>query len=536
MKQQEARINEVMEAVATTLEMGEIIRGVARGLQQMIPFTRMSVALLDRAEQSFEVQRVVIDMRGEINIEPDAPISVENTASGLVYSEGVPRVYHLTDAERTPKFADLKIWRESGERTALVVPLFAGGRVLGALHMGSELAEAFGFEEQLPLVARMANLTAIAIENARLLEQAIDRERFSAALGRVGQSVNAMLDMASILDTVCEESTLILEVEGAYIWLVEGEELVGLAARGPGAKTFIGTRRPLSDKKAIGASVIRERAALFDNNVGKSDARYNSAIEDVPIQSMLGVPLMREDRAVGVLVAAHIDQYRAFDTDDIERAQAFAVQAAIAIENARLFQQTLGLQSFNEAVVQSIQQGIVVLDRNTSIRTVNAFMRGTYGWDDSALSKPLFDYRPNYSEFLEFPISKVLQSGTPEVQYDVQEKDSDGNQVIRNFYIYPLLEGDAVSGIVLLVEDVTQRAALEADIQVRTEQLSMLTEVSGRLTSTLNPDFVVSILLDQLERILAFDNVTLWLRRENKLVIGAARGYVDAQNLIGIEA
>ena len=533
---QEARINEVMEAVASTLDLNEIIRSVARGLQQMIPFTRMSVALVNRNSNGFELQRVNSDLRGEITVEPDEPIAMEATATGLAYREGVPQVYHLSDADRTPNYADLKAWRESGERTAMVVPLVAGGRILGSLHIGTELTQAFGFEEQLPLVSRMANLTAIALENARLFQEAIDREMFSAALGRVGQSVNAMLDMASVLETVCEESVNILQVEMAYIWLVEGRDIVILAARGTGAKTAIGMRSPLDNNTSFAAVVIRERLSLFDNNIDTPDNHYTTSLPNLAIKALLGVPLMREDQAIGALVLAQLDGKRSFGPDDVEQAQAFAIQATIAIENARLYQETLGLQSFNEAIIQSIQQGIVVLDRNMNIRTINAFMKGHYSWDDSAAGQNLFDYRPAYIDFLQFAIGKVLQTGQPEVQYDVQEADTQGKRSIRNFYIYPLLEGEAVNGIVLLVEDVTTRAALEADVALRAQQLSMLTEVSGRLTSTLDPDSVVGLLLDQLARILSFDNVTLWLRRGNNLVIAAARGYTDSSTLIGIEA
>src|SRR5579859_4282599 len=503
--QQEARINEVMEAVASTLDMREIIRSVAQGLQQMIPFTRMSVALASRNETELVVQKIISDARGEFSVQPGSSIPLENSASGLAYREGVSKVYHLADAERTPNYVDLRTWRDSGERTTLVVPLQAGGRVIGSLHMGSELTQAFGFEEQLPLVSRMANLTAIAIENARLFEEAISRERFSAALSRVGRSVSAMLDMESVLGTVCEESIDILQVAGASITLLEGKDLVGLAARGAGAMNFVGTRRPLDSDTSLTAAVVRQRTALFDNNIGSPQGRYTKLLTEgpqVPIRAMLGVPLMREDRVVGVLSVANTDPDRSFSENDIEQAQAFAIQAAIAIENARLYQETLGLQSFNEAIIQSIQQGIVVLNRDTTIRTVNTFMRTNYGWDDTGIGRALFDYRPTYADFLQFAIEKVLESGQPEVQYDVQENDDQGNVVIRNFYIYPLLEGETVNGIVLLVEDVTARAALEADIEMRARQLSMLAEVSSRLTATLDPDSVVALLLDQLERIL----------------------------------
>ncbi len=535
--QQEARLNEVMEAIAATLDVNEIIRGMAKGLQQLIAFTRMSVALVDQNGQYFEVLRAVIDLRGDVTIQPGDRLTVDNTAMGVAFHSGEAKVYHLIDAERIPDYSDLKTWRDSGERTTMIVPMVAGGRALGAIHMGSELAEAFGFEEHLPLVSRMTNLTAVAIENARLFQQAIDRERFSAALGRVGQSVNAMLDMESVLDTVCEESINILGVAGAYIWLTEGSDLVGFAARGPGADKFIGIRRAVNTEDLIAAAVVRDHAPLYANDAGKPESKYRSALEGIGVQAILGLPLMREDRAMGVLTLVQTEPAKPFVEEDIEQASAFAVQAAIAIENARLYQETLALQSFNAAVVQSIQQGIVVLDRDMRIRTVNAFMRHNFNWSEDAVGESLFAYRPDYKDFLGPAIQNVLQTGRPESRYDVREGGRDGTpETIRNYYVYPLLEGETVSGIVLLVEDITARAALEADVEVRARQLSVLTEVSSRLTATLEPSAVVQLLFNQLGRILNYDSATLWLRQEDRLVIQAARGYADAELLIGVEA
>src|SRR5262249_41652836 len=155
--------------------------------------------------------------------------------------------------------------------------------------------------------------------------------------------------------------------------------------------------------------------ALFDNNIGKPSSPYKSLLPDIAIKALLGVPLMREEQAIGALVLGETNLTRNFTSDDLEQAQAFAIQATIAIENARLYQETLGLQSCNEAIVQSIQQGIVVLDRTMSIRTINAFMKGHYGWEDAATGQNLFDYRPAYVDFLQFAIGKVLQTGQPEV-------------------------------------------------------------------------------------------------------------------------
>jgi hypothetical protein len=79
------------------------------------------------------------------------------------------------------------------------------------------------------------------------------------------------------------------------------------------------------------------------------------------------------------------------------------------------------------------------------------------------------------------------------VRYEVERRDESGAPSIRNYYLYPMREGPSVTGIVLLLEDVTERARLEADLNTRAVQMAALSEVSSRITSTLEPDQVIDV-------------------------------------------
>jgi len=535
--EQEARLNSLMEAVASTLDTTEIITAVANGLQKLLPFTRMSLLLLNWTQAAFDVQDVIMNPRtGALTIAEGTPIPLDNTVTGRAFREAEGRVYHQTELERGTDYVDLKQWRASGERTSLIVPMVAGGRTVGALHMGTELADGFGFDEQLELVKRMANLTAVAIENARLFQQTIDRERFTASLGRIGQSINAIVDLESVFDTICREVATILAADGAYIWLPDGADLVGFVGYGKIAEHFNTFRTPITSTTNMSAVAFHSVQPMVSNDFREQTvyAKSTADIEAVP-SAMIAVPLVREYKAAGVLMVHSFEPARQFTDDDVERASAFAAQAALALENVRLYQQTLGLTAFNESVVQSIQQGIIVLDKDTTVRTINTYLKQNYGWDDSAIGQKLFDYRPDYAEFLRDAIDEAMQAMQPEALYNVRDMSIESVEVVRNFYVYPLLQADAVNGAVVLVEDVTERAALEADLQERASELAALTEVSGQLTATLEPNAVIQLVIDQLGRVLKYDNVTLWLREGDKLVIRAAQGYAGADALKGVE-
>ena len=88
-------------------------------------------------------------------------------------------------------------------------------------------------------------------------------------------------------------------------------------------------------------------------------------------------------------------------------------------------------------------------------------------------------------------------------------------------------------GAVLLLEDLTERAQLEQDVETRANQLSALTEVSSRITASLDHSEVVSLALSAMERIIAYDTMTFWLRQENHLKLQGAQDYEDDTMPVG---
>jgi PAS domain S-box-containing protein len=355
----EKRMTEMMESLASSLEMENVLRTMAEGLQQMIAFTRMHVALPSADGKVFNMRRVEVTADQKVHIFEDEPLPFEGTALAQCYRDHQRQLYHLRSAKDAGSYIDLKRWRQQGERITMVVPMIAGGEAVGVLRLGSELESAFGFEENADLVGRMANLSAVTINHSRLVND---------------------------------------------------------------------------------------------------------------------------------LVAS---------------------------------------TAYNEAVVESIQQGIIVLDTEHRVTTVNAFIKQRYGWTDEAIGKSLYEYEPDFQVFLKHSIKTALEAGEPQHQFEIQDFDKEGNRMIRNFYTYPLRQGEAITGVVLLVEDVTERAILESSLAQRAEQLSALTRVSGEITSTLDPDQVVSVVLEALESVMPFDGVTLWLREGDRLRVSAARGFRD---------
>lgn len=535
--EQEALFNEMTQAVTSTLDINRIVRAIADGLQRFLPFTRITVGFYDEQNDRFDTLQASFINVERFDVMPGRPQPVEGTAMGRVFSEGRGAIYFMEVTEVREEL-DLEFWySEYGEHTTMLVPMTVGGIVVGVLHLGSELSHAFGFDEEtMGLVQRVANLAAVAIENARLYQQTAERERFSAALVRLSSDLNATLDLPLTLQSICRESLEILGVEGAYIWQGDHANLLGIAGVGLGAEDFVGKQVALDDADNLAVRVYRERQPRFINDVALTDEKISVALEDFfTPQAVMGVPLMREGVALGVLIVVRIKSDELFTYAGMERAAIFATQGSIAVENARLYQEMHDLQGYTGAIVESIQQGIVVMNRDGDITTFNSAMFQRYGFSFDDEGRHLFEIKPEYRAALAGHLREVVLTGQPRLSENVAGQLADGSAIIQNFYLYPLQQANEVTGIVLLVEDVTERAQLEADLASRADQLAALTDVSSRLTATLEPNDVVTLVLDQLGEVMAYDGVTLWLREEDNLRIAAARGYQGtAQELVGL--
>jgi HD-GYP domain-containing protein (c-di-GMP phosphodiesterase class II) len=183
---------------------------------------------------------------------------------------------------------------------------------------------------------------ARADHDLRLL---IEREarQLAEALGRVALAMNATLDLPELLNLICRESAALFEVQTAFVWLIEGHELVGFAAHGEGREQWLGRRVPLADPVTLGPRVIRERRPIFVNDVSAA-IETNEVNADLVsmfhIRSILGMPLLKGERAVGALILIDTQLAGRFDQSHVKTAQLFASHAATAVDNARLFDET----------------------------------------------------------------------------------------------------------------------------------------------------------------------------------------------------
>jgi len=124
---------------------------------------------------------------------------------------------------------------------------------------------------------------------------------------------------------------------------------------------------------SIAGWVVQHNEPVVIEDVEENDRHFKQADIEIAYttHSLIAVPLSVKGQVIGVLNALNKAEGQSFDEDDVNLLTILAAQAAVAIENARLYQDTLRMKEFNEGLVQSMAEGIAVTDAEGHITLVN---------------------------------------------------------------------------------------------------------------------------------------------------------------------
>lgn len=237
-------------------------------------------------------------------------------------------------------------FNEAQSYTSILLPLLLAGETYGFVHIiKQDVSTDTHFQKNLRLLSALTNQASTALETSLIFEDTYERERFYGALGNVSLALNSTLDKNTILNLICSESLRIFNVDGAYIWQYEDGEFLGSAAKGHGEADFGNKIITTADKKAFVVHLSQVGSATYINKINESDQFELRLPNAEQVKAVLGVPLEQEGNLIGVLVLVDNTNPDRFSYQDVTRATTFGVQVAIALQNAKLFEE---LRSLNE--------------------------------------------------------------------------------------------------------------------------------------------------------------------------------------------
>jgi len=306
------------------------------------------------------------------------------TATGRAALEG--RTVQVLDAMNDPEYS---YGGQSVEnyRTIIGVPLMRDGQAIGVFTLWRHHVEAFS-PRQIALVETFADQAVIAIENVRLFNETKEALERQTATADVLQVISkSVADAQPVFEKITQSCQRLFDSSMAGINLVRPDQLIDLAAYvGPNEAEFRAMYPVRMDHESGTALVIRERRAVhFPDALAGSDVprAVRRSAELHGGRSLVVAPLIWEDRAIGAIWVAR-STVSPFSDHEIALLKTFADQAAIAIQNARLFNETkeaLERQTATANVLKAISRSTfdlrAVLD--TLIGTAARLCRATMG-------------------------------------------------------------------------------------------------------------------------------------------------------------
>ncbi len=368
-------LTRVSQGVNVTLSFDDVLELIYTQTMQVIPATDMHI-MLHHPSGEYYYYAFYVDNNERLRERENIPMRVGLGLSPIVIQRG--RAFQTQDYVAECQARNVPPSNRAF-RAWMGVPLNAGPRTIGAISVAHRAEGVIYTPQQMEFFQAIADQTAGAIVKAQLLEEAQRRAQQLSTLNELTRQLTSTLDLELLLQKILESAVHILNCEAGTLFMVDEatEELVFRVVIGPASRSLIGQRLPRGS--GIAGQAAMERKAVIENNVEQDPAWDASADKrsGFRTQSVLAVPLELKERVIGVLEVINRRDRLPFREEDANLLTAFAAQAAIAIENARLY--TLTDQELNARLEElSVLQRI---DRELNATLdVQRAMRITLEW------------------------------------------------------------------------------------------------------------------------------------------------------------
>jgi len=308
--------------VTSVLELDELLAQIPKLIGRLIQFDAFAVYLLDERRSEL---RVAYSVGYPEHPEP-VRVRLDQGLVGAAVASQAPLL--VNDVTSDPRYVEMM----PGMASELVVPLLHKARPIGALNILSHKRDQFSTSD-VALLRQFGAHVAVALVNARLFERSrTDAEAFEM-LAEIGRDVAAILEIDELFARIAQLMRRVIDYRTFGILLLNQEqgELEMKFAVQYGEKVDVPRMR--LGEGLVGYAALHKEPVLVPDV--SQDPRYIALVPDV--RSELVIPMLLKDRCIGVL-DLESPELEAFTKRDVEILTLLAGQAAVAIENARLYE------------------------------------------------------------------------------------------------------------------------------------------------------------------------------------------------------
>jgi PAS domain S-box-containing protein len=323
-------------------------------------------------------------------------------------------------------------------------------------------------------------------------------QRQMEALADVARAVSESLQLDQVLRLILGHATALLNTDGACISLLRGESLEIVAAIGTG-DPLVGMSLPVVG--SMSGRAVRTGTSIVGDATTDPEA-YAPTVNAAFIRNVIIVPLSTASGPVGALTV--FNRGAPFTPDAAAILQRFADQVAVAVVNARLFQEVTAARALAERhqrVVETSSDAIVITDLERRIAFANPAAIAFFGYGEALIGMPVSRTVPEDAvEYVRGREDEAL-SGEPQ-RYESYVQRADGERRTVAVTTAPLRERGVVTGIVASLRDVTEERARAAALARSEARYTRLVESASDAIFTFDPDGRFTAVNPSMERAL----------------------------------
>ena len=428
-------------------------------------------------------------------------------------------------------------------QSCFYLPLKIGDEVVGAISIQSYSCYAFS-PILLDACRALGSQLAVALENTKLFEAEARRRREAETLREAALALTTTLDRGKVFDKILTELQKVVPYDSASVQLLKNDRLEIIGGRGfPNLPELLGISFPI-DGDNPNREVVRRRAPFI---VSDAPAAYKGFTEEPHVQAgirgWLGVPMLLGDRLIG-MIALDKREPGFYTEKHAQLAEAFATQAAIAIENARLFQEAREGRDYirslfegSSAIISPTEPNWVLQAMVDTICQTNGAWRAVVllvdeGEEPQVLAQSGFDLHlePATSIRRKGISRQVIQTRQPRFFPDIQAAASEVHpkmieQGVRAAACLPLILRDEAIGVLWIhfrdvhpfseteqqaLQIYASQAAIAYDNAHRMQELKQMRQAAEAMSRALEPRQALQQIVESAAQVLQADSIAIW--------------------------
>ncbi|MGK0172268.1 MAG: adenylate cyclase, partial [Gammaproteobacteria bacterium] len=372
--------------------------------------------------------------------------------AGAVFRSQKPII--IDDAYSDPRF-NQEVDRRTGYHTnnILCVPVRGwDGQVFGVTQVLNKRQGPFSSED-CALLEALTSHASTMLENARLNESIEKAQRDEQQLLGVTQALTSELHLDALLQRVVFITTDVLEAERSSLFLHDEltDELWTKVAEGLDAHVI----RIPSDVGLAGS--VFSSGEVVNIPDAYADPRFNPEVDKrtgFRTRSILCMPIVnKEGHRLGVIQVLN-RRAGPFGKRDERRLQALTAQAAVALDNARLFENVLAERNYNERILESLSNGVLTLDANSNVLTTNdGARRILHCAPDDIARRPMHTLFDDRSGRIATAIQRVIKVREADYLAELDLELGDGTRIAANVVVSPMDEAPGQPPRYLMILD-----------------------------------------------------------------------------------